>query len=39
MTRNISGETHKIRWEFVVQTDDVISNRRPDLEIVREQVK
>ena len=30
----IENETHKILWDFEIQTDHLISARRPDLVIV-----
>ena len=30
----LENETHKILWEFVVQTYQLISARRPDLVII-----
>ena len=30
----MGNETHKILWEFELQTDHLISARRPDLVIV-----
>ena len=31
----LEKETHKLRWDFEIQTDHLISTRRPDLVIVR----
>ena len=31
---NMENETHKIRWDFQIQTDHLILARRPDLVIV-----
>ena len=30
----LENETHRILWDFVIQTDHLISARRPDLVIV-----
>ena len=30
----LEGETHKIHWDFVIQTDHLISSRQPDQAIV-----
>ena len=35
----LENETHKIFWAFVIQTDHLISTRRPDLSIVNKKKK
>ena len=30
----LENETHKLLWDFEIQTDHLISARRPDLQIV-----
>ena len=35
----LENELHKILWDFQIQTDHLISARRPDLEIVKEKKK
>ena len=33
------NETHKLSWDFEIQTDTLILARRPDLEIVNEKIE
>ena len=35
----LENETHKILWDFEIQTDHLISARRPDLVIVNKKKK
>ena len=35
----LENETHKILWDFEIQSDHLISARRPDLGIVNKKVK
>ena len=35
----LENETHKILWDFEIQTDHLISSRRADLEIVNKKRK
>ena len=35
----LENETHKTLWDFEIQTDHLISARRPDLEIVKKKLK
>ena len=35
----LENETHKIRWDFEIQTDHLISARWPDLVIIRKRIK
>ena len=32
----LENKMHKLFWDFVIQMDQIISARRPDLEIVNE---
>ena len=32
----LKNETHKLRWDFDIQKDHLISARRPDLRIINE---
>ena len=31
----LENETYKLRWDFAIQTDHLMSARRPDLVIIR----
>ena len=35
----VENETHKFLWEFEIQTDHLISARRPDLAIIKKKKK
>ena len=35
----LENETHKVLWDFEIQTDHLISARRPDLVIVKHEKK
>ena len=38
-THTYSHQTHKIHWDFVIQTDHLISARQPDIVIVNKKRK
>ena len=33
----VENETHKLQWDFDIQTDHLISARRPDLIIIKKE--
>ena len=33
----LENETHKLQWDFNIQTDHLISERRPDLIIIKKE--
>ena len=35
----LENDTHKLRWDFDIQTDHLISDRRPDLIIINNKKK
>ncbi len=35
----LEKDTHKLLWDFDIQTDDLISARRPDLIIINKKTK
>ena len=35
----LENETHKLLWDFLIQTDDLISDLRPDLIIINKKKK
>ena len=35
----LQNDTHKLLWDFDIQTDDLISTRRPDLIIITKEKK
>ena len=36
---NLENDTHKLRWDFDIQTDYLISARKPDLIIINKKKK
>ena len=39
ITPALENDAHKLLWDFAIQTDHLISDRRPDLMILNKKIK